>query len=164
MDATTRKRKLNELHTWQNNLALLKGQVALHGMTPPIDLVNQIETAERNIQRVEDELDAGTETSAEQSLISMFELMLILSRRVDEIRAQLKGLRRTTNPGRPSLISRWASIAIVGGLYTSFMIKEIRDVILANPLSAALIIVLFAILAGLLFLLSSLLHPPGEEP
>lgn len=163
MDAVTRKRKLEELETWKRNLALAQNQAALSGMSPPIALTNEIETAQRNVERIERELDAGTEASTEQSVISLFELLLILTRRVDEIRAQMKTLRRTSNPTLAAKISRWTAFSIVGALYTSFMIKEIRDVIIANPLAAALIIVLFAILAGLLFLLSGLLKPPESS-
>lgn len=174
MDGSTRKRKQEELATWQRNLATLQGQAALHGMTPPIDLLNEIETAQRNIKRVQAELDAGQEQSAEATAISLFELVLVLSRRLDdahvliaEVRQQLQNLqlhlRRPDPPSRAATVSRWTSYLILAALYTSLMIKEIRDVILDNLLASILIIVLFAMLAGLLRLLSTLLQPGGEH-
>ena len=170
MDGSTRKRKQEELATWQRNLATLQGQAALHGMTPPIDLINEIETAQRNIKRVQAELDAGQEQSAEATAISLFELVLVLSRRLDdahvliaEVRQQLHNLqihlRRPDPPSRAAIASRWTSYLILAALYTSLMIKEIRDVILSNLLASILIIVLFALLAVLLRLLSTLLQP-----
>ena len=174
MDATTKRRKQEELSTWQRNLATLQAQAANHGMTPPLELVNEIETAQRNIKRVQQEIDAGHEESAEQTAISLFELVLVLSRRLDdahgiiaEIRQQLhdmqRALRRTPTPSRAAWASRWTAYAIVAAIYTSFMIKEIRDVILANVLASALIIVLAVLLAGLLRLLSTLLQPWGND-
>lgn len=174
MDATTKRRKQEELSTWQRNLATLQAQAANHGMSPPLELVNEIETAQRNIKRVQQEIDAGHEESAEQTAISLFELVLVLSRRLDdahsiigEIRQQLhdmqRVMRRRAPPSRAAWASRWTAYAIFAAIYTSLMIKEIRDVILANVLASALIIVLAVLLAGLLRLLSTLLQPGGQD-
>lgn len=174
MDATAKRRKSEELDTWQRNLATLQAQAALHGMSPPIELVNEIETAQRNIKRVQSELDAGHEESAEQTAISLFELVLVLSRRLDDAYAIIKELlkrldtieakiHRTAPPSRAAWASRWTAYAILAAIYSGFMVKEIRDVILANLLASVLIIVLAAGLAGLLILLSTLLQPGGSN-
>ena len=174
MDATTKRRKQEELSTWQRNLATLQAQAANHGMTPPIDLVNEIETAQRNIKRVQQELDAGQEESAEQTAISLFELVLVLSRRLDDAHAVIvellkrlerieAKLHRTPPPSRAAWASRWTAYAIFAVIYTGIMIPEIRDVILSNLLASALIIVLAVLLAGLLRLLSTLLQPGGQD-
>lgn len=174
LDGSTRKRKQEELATWQRNLATLQGQAALHGMTPPIDLLNEIETAQRNIKRVQAELDAGQEQSAEATAISLFELVLVLSRRLDdahvliaEINQKLRNLEhslsRQAPPSRTATASRWTAYLILAVIYTGFVLKEIRDVILANFWASILIIVMAVILAGLLRLLSTLLQPGGSN-
>ena len=175
MDATAKRRKQEELDTWQRNLATLQAQAAMHGMSPPIELVNEIETAQRNIKRVQAELDAGHEESAEQTAISLFELVLVLSRRLDDAQAAIRDLlkrldiaerrlsRAAIPPSRAAWASRWTAYAILAAIYTSLMIKEIRDVILSNMLASALIIALAVMLAGLLRLLSTLLQPGGND-
>ena len=174
MDATTKRRKQEELATWQRNLATLQAQAANHGMSPPLELVNEIETAQRNIKRVQQEIDAGHEESAEQTAISLFELVLVLSRRLDDAHAAIaellkrfdgieRALHRTAPPSRAAWASRWTAYAILAAIYSGFMVKEIRDVILSNLLASILIIILAAMLAGLLRLLSTLLQPGGSN-
>ena len=166
LDALSRRRKEEELATWQRNLATLQGQAANHGTTPPIALVNEIETAQRNIKRIQDELDAGHEQSTEATVTGIIELQLIMTRRIDEqaimmasIDKRLRQIGRRTSPGLTAQISRLSSVVLLGLLYTAIVIKEFRDAILANVLAASVIIVLVLALAGLLRVLANLYQP-----
>lgn len=170
MDLITKRRKEEELATWQRNLATLQSQAALYGMSPPLELVNEIETAGRNIRRIQQEMDAGQEQSTESTLTGILELVLLLTRRIDdqalrlsELSAQLSKISRRASPTLAAQISRWASVAIVFALYTTLVIKEFRDVILGNILPSLFIIVLSVALALLLRLLANLMQPEGEH-
>lgn len=166
MDAVARRTKEAELDTWQRNLATLQGQAANYGMSPPLDLVNEIETAKRNVKRVQMELDAGQEQSAEATLMGILELTLSIKRQTDEhsgrlagVERQLVSLHKRANPNAYAQTSRIVSALIVFGLYTAAVIKEARDTILANLVSAAVIIALALALAILLRVLANLLQP-----
>lgn len=168
MDAQSRKTKLAELETWQRNLATKEAQAAGYGMTPPVDVVNEIETARRNIARVKAELDAGVEQSTEATLTGILELSTWNSQtltrhgdRLDAMDRKLAKLDRRANPTTTATVSRLASIIIVVVLYTSAVIKEIRDAMIGNLFSTALI-VFFALLTALLLWLFSRIMQPQE--
>ena len=166
MDAIARKTKEAELATWQQNMAVLQGQAAAHGMTPPVAIVNEIETAKRNIKRIQQELDDGAEQSTEAALTGILELTLSIKRQMDDhggrlasVEQALTVLHKRANPNTTAQLSRLAAILIVFALYTAGVIKEIRDAILANLLPSALIILLALVLALLLRVLANLLQP-----
>ena len=158
MDATERRLKLDELATWQKNLAFLEAQAAKHGMTTPIDIVNEIDAADRNIRRVQNELDSGQLESTEVSLISILELVTRVSKRVeantDSIYALERRIFRSSN--KTAVAFTRIAYLLLGAIYTSFMIKEIRDAIFGLPAYSFPIVILVAILAALLFYMSTL--------
>lgn len=166
MDTQARKTKQTELETWQRNLVTKEAQAAGYGMTPPVEVVNEIETARRNIARVKAELDAGQEQSTEATLTGILELSMANNRqlfqhesRLDDIDRRLARLDKRANPNTTALISRWTAFAIVILVYTSFVIKEIRDAMLENLFSAALIVFLALVVALLLRLFANLMQP-----
>lgn len=166
MDAIARKTKEAELQTWQQNLAVHQAQAAQHGMAPPVSIINEIETAKRNIARIQHELDDGAEQSAEATLIGILELSLSTNRKMDGHDARLAAVERAlaTLEKRAGMsptaqASRWAAALIVFVLYTSAVIKESRDAILSNPLQSAIIVILALGLAVLLRVLANLLSP-----
>ena len=173
LDAQTRKTKEAELETWQRNLATLQAQAALHGMAPPVEIVNEIEAAKRNIGRVQNELDAGQAQSIDATLTGHLELLLSIKRQQDGQQVHMAGMEqrlagmeqrlaamhRRDNPSATATASRLGAIAILFAVYTALVIKELRDAMIANILPAVLIVVLALILAALLRVLANLLQP-----
>lgn len=166
MDVQTRRLKESELETWQHNLAMFQAQAAGHGMAPPIDIINQIEAAKRNIKRIQSELDAGQEQSVEATLTGILELLLSVKRQQDyqdahmeRLDKRLNALQRQSAPSPPATAARWASLLILLVTYTLLIAPEMREAISKNWL-AALVIVLPAVsVAVLLRVLSNYLRP-----
>ena len=173
MDAQTRHLKESELETWQRNLATFQAQAAGHGMAPPIDIVNQIEAAKRNIKRIQTELDAGQEQSVEATLTGILELLLSVKRqqdyqdahaerqdkRMDALAKRLDALQRLLTPSPPATAARWASVLILVVTYTLLIAPEMREAISENMV-AALVIVLPAVgVAVLLRVLANYMNP-----
>lgn len=168
MDAQSRKTKLAELETWERNLVTKQAQAAYFGVSVPIEIVNEIETARRNIARVKAELDAGVEQSTEATLTGILELstwnsqtLIRYGDRLDIIDRKLAKLDRRASPTVTATLSRLASVIIVVVLYTAAVIKEIRDAMIENLFSTGLI-VFFALLTALLLWLFSRIMQPQE--
>lgn len=159
MNATERRLKIEELATWKKNLAYFQGQVSKFGMNPPIDIVNEIDVAERNIKRIHSELDEGHIESTESSMISIIELVTGISKRVESNTQDISRLERIVfrNVARGSVISRKIATVLVFVVYTSLLIKEVRDAIFRNLLYSLAIIFLIAALAALLYYMSTVL-------
>lgn len=168
MDAQTRRLKESELETWQRNLATLQAQAAGHGMTPPLEIVNEIETARRNIKRVTAEIDAGEAQSIDATLAGLLELLLSIKRQQDSQDARMARMekrmdawQRQIAPSPPATAARWASVLILVVTYTLLIAPEMREAISKNML-AALVIVLPAVgVAVLLRVLANYLGPIG---
>lgn len=166
MDAQTRRLKESELETWQRNLTTLQGQAALHGMTPPLEIVNEIETARRNIKRVTAEIDAGEAQSIDATLAGLLELLLSIKRQQDSQDARMARMekrmdawQRQIAPSPPATAARWASVLILVVTYTLLIAPEMREAISKNML-AALVIVLPAVgVAVLLRVLANFMRP-----
>ena len=155
MDAIARRTKEAELETWQRNLATHQAQAAMHGMTPPIDLVNEIETDKRNIKRVQAELDAGQVQSVEATQTGILELLLSIKRQQDTQHSEIidqgqrlavmeQQLRILQSRARPSPVatgSRSASVLIAILIYTALIVPELRIAISSNLIAVAVLLV-----------------------
>jgi len=166
LDALARRTKEAELETWQRNLATLQAQSALHGMAPPIELVNEIETAKRNIKRVQSELDTGQEQSVEATQTGILELLLSIKRQQDSQAAQLANLERQMRvlqqrvlPTPIAVSLRLLSVVIIALVYTALIVPELRVAISGNWLASVVIILPSLALAGLLRLFAQYWQP-----
>lgn len=166
MDAQTRRLKESELETWQRNLATLQAQAAGHGMTPPLETVNEIETARRNIKRVQAELDAGQEQSIDATLTGLLELLLSIKRQQDgqdarmaRMEKRMDAWQRQIAPSTPATVARWASMLILIITYTLLIAPEMREAISKNLLAALVIVLPALAVAVLLRVLANYLRP-----
>ena len=166
MDAQTRRLKESELETWQRNLTTLQGQAALHGMTPPLDLINEIEEAKRNVKRVTAELDSGQAQSIDATLTGLLELLLSIKRQQDgqdarmaRMEKRMDAWQRQIAPSAPATAARWASVLILLVTYTLLIAPEMREAISKNVVAALVIVLPTLAVAVLLRVLANFMRP-----
>lgn len=165
MDERLRRIKVQELQTWKINLARAEKVAAGQGTSARIETLNEIDTARDNISRVEQELDAGEETSREETQLGLLELILEVVKRSDQsddkVEANheaIKELRkRIYISPRQRTLSLLATM-VAAATYTMVVIKEARDFLLDNLLMGIVIIFLMLTVAILLWSLSVLVQ------
>lgn len=172
MDAVTRNRKLEELNIWKGNLATAQQNAAQHGSTPPSSVANEIRVAEKNIKRIQDELDAGHEDSIEATALGLLELAISNSRRIEELNEKVGLIGKQVDLifsivrapiNRTALFTRRASWAIVIFLLLAITTTEVRNIVFDNLFASLFIIALLLALAFLLNAYSSVLRTGAKN-
>lgn len=165
MDERLRHTKRQELKTWRINLARAEGKAAQQGATTRLETDNEIDTAKENIKRIEQELDAGAETSREETQIGIMQLLLGVVQRtehnedaIEQNRAALQEIRTRIFVSPRQRALALLAVLMAASSYTLVVIKESRDFLLDNLFLGALIIFLMLTVAILLWSLSVLVQ------
>ncbi len=180
MDENIKSLKLRELKIWQSNLATLESQAAAYGLTPPVELVNGIDAAKRNIARIQNDLDVLQHetpdlTATNQNvhygatIVSILEMVLVLSQRNElqgkafhEMTTKLNKIDANTQSVfsvRASKVLAWVILGVAFlAVYTMYIMPETRPVLFDNVFIVLFVLFLAAVIALLLRQMSILMH------
>lgn len=152
-----------QLEIHRNNLAALEEQAASYGLQIPLNVVNEIDHARREIEKLEQLLAQNNGSNVEMDIDSGYDALLsamvYIQRRMEKLltavtedRARVEVLWRRAHP---SLKHRLAISTAVGFLVMTaslWYVKDFRDVLLSTPAMALLITAALLTVAPMVYL------------